>query len=244
MIRSDRGELRVYETPEDLASELAGVFVDSAAAAIAQRGHFCVALAGGTTPKAAYELLAQEPRRSKVDWANVEIYFGDERCVPPDDDRSNYKMARLALLDRVPIPAFNVYRMRGEEDPAAAARAYAQILRERLGDPPKFDLVMLGMGPDAHTASLFPGSDPHADDRHLVRAVYVSKLDAYRLTITPLVINEARRVVVATEGDAKAEALRSVFDEAEDPIARPIQAVRPKNGETIWLVDRAAARLL
>src|SRR5947209_2338648 len=164
-----RGDLRVLDDATQVAQALADLFVERAAFAIADHGRFAVALAGGNTPKAAYALLAQEPRKSQVDWRRVAVYFGDERCVPPDDDRSNYKMATDALLCCVPIPHENVFRMRGEDDPESAARQYADELRRALGDPPLFDLVMLGMGPDAHTASLFPGTDPRTGEAQLVR---------------------------------------------------------------------------
>jgi len=236
-----RGELRVFDEPSQVAEALADLFVASARDAIAKRGRFAVALAGGTTPKAAYALLASEPRISQVEWPKVAVYFGDERCVPPDDDQSNYKMARDTFLARVPLPAANVFRMHGEDDPPQAAHAYAEQLRATLGEPPRFDLVMLGMGPDAHTASLFPGSDPYADEDRLVRAVYVDKLKACRLTLTPLVLNNARTVAVATEGPSKAQALYDVFTAANDPRERPIQSLAPRDGKLVWLVDRSAA---
>lgn len=212
--------------------------------AIGDRGFFSVALAGGTTPKAAYALLAQEPRSRDVDWQRVFAYFSDERCVPPDDPQSNYKTAHDALLSKVSIPTGNVHRMRGEDSPAAAASAYARLLRGEFGDPPRFDLVMLGMGPDGHTASLFPGTDPLTDDGALVRAPFVDQVHAFRLTITPRVINAARCVTIATEGVEKASALARVREGARDPAALPIQIVAPSDGRLLWLVDRAAASAL
>jgi len=236
-----RGQLRVFDNAEQVAGALADLFVQRARDAVTNRGRFAVALAGGNTPKAAYALLAQEPRKSQVDWRNVAVFFGDERCVPPDDEQSNYKMASDALLSRVPVPEENVFRMHGEEQPRQAAQAYADVLRRTLGDPPEFDLVMLGMGPDAHTASLFPGTDPHTDDAQLVRAPYVKKVGMYRLTLTPAAINAARCIVIATEGPSKTQALHDVFTASEDPRERPIQSIEPRNGQLIWLVDRAAA---
>lgn len=236
-----KGELFVFETPADVAAAVADAFVADARDAIAQRGNFFVALAGGTTPKAAYQLLAQEPRRSRVDWGRVQIFFGDERCVPPDSDDSNYKMAAEALLDRAGIPPANVHRMSGEEEPLQAAASYAALLIDLLGEAPRFDLVMLGMGADGHTASLFPGTNPHCDEGQLVRAPHVEKLGSYRLTLTPAVLNSARHVLVATEGLAKAPALYAVLEGPYAPEVHPIQVLAPGDGRLSWYVDRAAA---
>lgn len=244
MIERNLGDLQIFAEPDALAAALADAFVDDARNAIEQRGAFFVALAGGTTPKNAYHLLAQEPRRSEVDWNNVFVYFGDERSVPPESDQSNYKMAADAFLRDVNVPADHVHRMRGEADPPAAAREYAELLIQTMGDQPHFDLVLLGMGADGHTASLFPGTDPLTDDERLVRAVWVEKMSTHRITVTPLVINNARHVVIATEGDSKAPALYAVREGPYDPRTHPIQIVAPVNGRLSWFVDRAAAARL
>ena len=241
MIDRNLGELRVFETPEALAAGLADAFVDDARRAIEDHGAFFVALAGGTTPKNAYRLLAQEPRRSNVDWNHVFVYFGDERCVAPDSAESNYKMATDAFLHGVNIPADHVHRMHGEDDPAKAARDYAALLIQTMGDLPRFDLLMLGMGADGHTASLFPGTDPMTDSDRLVRAPYVEKFSTHRITVTPLVINNAAHVVIATEGLPKAPALYAVREGPYEPQTHPIQIVAPTNGKLSWFVDRAAA---
>ncbi len=241
MIERSRGELRIFDRPDQLAAALADAFVEEARAAIAAHGSFFVALAGGTTPKNAYRLLAQEPRRSSVDWNHVFVYFGDERCVPPDSDESNYKMAMDAFLRAARIAGDHVHRMRGEEEPQQAAREYAALLIQTMGDLPRFDLVMLGMGADGHTASLFPGADPLTDNDRLVRAPYVEKMQSYRITVTPLVINTAARVIIATEGLPKAPALYAVREGPYDPLAHPIQIVAPGSGQLSWFVDRAAA---
>ncbi len=241
MIERNLGDLQIFETPEQLASALADAFVDDARNAIEQHGAFFVALAGGTTPKNAYRLLASEPRRSQVDWNHVFVYFGDERCVPPQSGESNYKMAMDAFLRDVNLPPDHVHRMRGEDDPLQAARDYAELLIQTMGDLPRFDLVMLGMGADGHTASLFPGTDPLADNDRLVRAPYVEKFSTYRITFTPLVINSARHAIIATEGLPKAPALYAVREGPYDPQIHPIQIVAPVNGRLSWFVDRAAA---
>jgi 6-phosphogluconolactonase len=239
--RRDPGELRVCESPAELAHALASTFADAANQAIAQRGRFTVALAGGTTPKAAYHLLAQPPYSVTIPWQSVIVFFGDERCVPPDDEQSNYRAAREALLARVPIPEANVHRMRGEDDPPAAARAYREALVATLGSRPRFDLVMLGMGEDGHTASLFPGEDPLTDDEALVRAAYAKSRQQWRLTLTPQVLNAASLVVFAVEGPAKAAALKAVREGPYDPVHYPAQIVVPSTGHLLWLADRDAA---
>lgn len=241
MIDRNLGDLHVFQTPEEVAAGVADAFVADAAHAVQERGAFFVALAGGSTPKAAYALLAQAPRAQLVDWRHVHVYFGDERCVAPDNAESNYNMAREALLSRVPLPEENVHRMRGEDEPEQAARAYASQLVQAMGDTPVFDLIMLGMGTDAHTASLFPGSDPRTDEDRLVRAVYVEKLSAHRITLTPRVLNNARHVLVATEGLPKAPALYAVRCGPYDPVERPIQILAPRTGTLSWYVDRKAA---
>ena len=236
-----KGDLSVFETPEEVAAAVADAFVTDAREAVAQRGAFYVALAGGTTPKAAYQLLAQEPRRSQVDWQRTHVFFGDERCVPPQSADSNYRMAAQALLEHTGIPQENVHRMHGEEDPLQAAADYAALLVELLGDSPRFDLIMLGMGADGHTASLFPGADPHTDEEQLVRAPYVEKLAAQRITFTPVLLNNARHVLVATEGLAKAPALYAVLEGPYEPAVHPIQVLAPHEGRLSWYVDKAAA---
>ena len=238
------GELRIYATSQELEEALADLFVSDAKEAIRERSAFHVALAGGRTPQAAYALLAGNGRRDAIDWEHVFIYFGDERCVPPESDDSNYKMACDALLSKVPIPTLNVHRMHGEDEPARAARAYAQMLVETMGEAPRFDLILLGMGADGHTASLFPQTDPSDGDEQLVRAVYVEKLGAYRLTLTPHVINNARHVAIALVGSEKAPALHAVREGPYDPVTHPVQIVAPHDGVLTWLVDKAAAAAL
>ncbi len=237
----ESGELRVLDTPADVAKALADVFVGCGADSIRARSRFTVALSGGTTPKTTYQLLATSKYRSALDWKSVQVFFGDERCVPPDNSQSNYKMAREAFLTAVGIPDANVHRIRGEADPVDAASAYRDDLVDALGERPRFDLVMLGMGPDGHTASLFPGNDPLVDDAAFVRAVYASSQKQWRITLTPSVINNARTIVFAVEGAGKARTLKQVREGAYDPSKFPSQIVAPNDGRLIWLVDRAAA---
>jgi len=233
------GTVEIFVDAAALACALADSFVDRAQAAIQERGRFIVALAGGSTPRAAYALLAMEPRRSAVDWKNVHLFFGDERCVPPTSDESNFRMANETLLEHVALAPEHIHRMRGEDEPAQAARSYADDLRATLGDQPVFDLVMLGLGPDAHTASWFP--EVSIQSNLLVDAPYVPKFASHRLTLTPPVINAARHIVVATGGAEKAKALSEVFASTRNEALYPAQRLAPKNGTLTWLIDRAAS---
>jgi len=235
------GRVEVFADAQRLAVALAGFFSDTALAAITQRGAFYVALAGGSTPRAAYQLLATQRPRDRISWSDVFVYFGDERCVAPTDPLSNYLMAQETLLRNVPIPPHNVHRMHGEDPPAQAATAYAQVLRKDCGDVPRLDLIMLGLGKDAHTASLFPGNDPLIDEDRLVRPTYSQETQTDRLTITPRVINNARAVVIAAEGSDKASAVAAVREGSYDPARFPAQIVSPCDGDFVWLLEKLAA---
>ena len=219
-------ELHVYADAAAVATAMADMFLDIGQTAMADRGIFTVAFAGGNTPRAAYSMLALEPRCDQMPWSDVHVYYSDERCVPPDDDQSNYRMSKTTLLSKIPIPETNVHRMDGEIDPPKAAAEYAALLRNNLGDPPVFDLVLLGMGPDGHTASLFPGSPPDADNASLVRAIDDAS-KGWRITMTPMAINAARTVIFTVEGVAKATALAAVLQGPRDPSTYPAQIVDP-----------------
>lgn len=238
---------RVYEDSHQLAAAAAEAFVEEARGAIEERGRFTGALAGGSTPKALYGLLA-ERHRDAVDWSKVHAFFGDERPVPPDHEDSNYRTAKEALLDRVPVGG--VHRMRGELDPAEAARLYERELREFFdlglapGEPPRFDLILLGMGGDGHTLSLFPRT-PALDVRdRLAVENPVEKLGQTRITLTLPTANAAREVHFLVAGEGKAEALKEVLEGDADPRDYPSKLIRPANGNLTWMLDRAAASLL
>lgn len=207
-----------------------------------------VALAGGSTPRGAYALLASSPRRERVDWSRVEVFFGDERTVPPDHPDSNYRMAREVLLDHVPLDPARVHRMRGEDpDPEAAARAYAAEIARALGvsgdgPPPAFDLVLLGLGADGHTASLFPGSPALGEERRWVVAAPGPRPGDTRLTLTPPVLRQAARVWFLVAGAEKAQALARVRAPRGDPAHTPARLARAAAGELVFFADRAAAR--
>ncbi len=242
MIRDHVGTLFIYDTPPEVAKALADFFIEHAATAIGARGRFVVALAGGSTPKATYALFTQPPYCDAIDWDAVAFYFGDERCVPPDDDQSNYKMALETFLGPMGIADEAVHRMHGEDDPQQAALAYRREIAETLGEEPVFDLVMLGMGPDGHTASLFPGEDPLTEDEERVRAVYAASHNQWRLTLTPSLLNATRALAFAVTGAEKAKTLAAVREGPRDPLRYPAQIICPPDESIfVWLVDRAAA---
>jgi 6-phosphogluconolactonase len=218
-------------------------FVGQAALATAARGRFAVALSGGSTPGDLYALLATEDLARRIDWPHVHVFWGDERCVPPDHPQSNYRMANEKLLSRVPLPAGNIHRIRGEDDPKRAAAAYEALLRRELGEG-GFDLVLLGMGDNGHTASLFPGLPGVTEPARWVLAQYVEVVSMWRVTMTPVAINAAARVTFLVTGPDKADRLRDVLEGPAQPEVLPSQAIRPAPGELQWLVDAAAAARL
>jgi 6-phosphogluconolactonase len=233
-------EIKVLPDPASVAVEAAERFVAMASASIADHGVFSVALSGGSTPKALHALLAAEPYRSQIDWPHVEIYFGDERCVPPDSDQSNYRMARETLLVHVPIPEPHIHRIRGEIDPLDAAIEYGQLLKAKF-DANGLDLVLLGMGPDGHTASLFPNTAALHEPKHRCVANHVEKLNAWRVTLTATFINRSRAVLFMVEGADKAARVAEVLEGPRDPDRLPSQLIHPTEGQLTWLLDAAAA---
>jgi len=255
-------EIVVLPDSNTIAHEAAERFVTIAREAIAAQGRFTVALSGGATPRPLYSLLASEAYRARIEWDRLSVFWGDERCVPPDHPDSDFGMARDLLLSKAPIPAGNVHRMRGEIDPEQAASEYEQIIRREVpaapgsppglqdspgpgqADSPVIDLILLGMGADGHTASLFPGTPALHERTRLVVADYVPKLSAHRLTFTPKLINAAAHVTFLVVGADKAGTLRAVLEGEFRPDVLPAQIVRPVNGKLTWLVDRAAAHAL
>jgi len=189
-----------------------------------------------------FALLAAEPLRSRVDWTAVRFFFGDERCVPPDHPDSNYGMAKKNLFDPLGIASAKVHRMRGEAPPEEAALEYQRLLVDGLGATPVLDLIFLGMGPEGHTASLFPGVFSQFDPQRWVVTTYIEKLSANRITLTPRAINSARAIVLVTGGEAKAAALAEVLAGARNPDLYPAQILNPQHGSLTWLVDRAATK--
>lgn len=238
-------EIVIFSDPPALAREAAQRFTDLAREAVESRGRFSVALSGGSTPGGLYRLLAQDPFRRQVPWQQVHLFWADERSVPPDDPESNYRLAREALIDRVPIPAGNVHRVQGELEPGAAARAYERDLSDYFCGPrTRFDLVLLGLGGDGHTASLFPGSDALQESDRLALAVeaHYEGRPASRVTLTLPAINSARHVWFLVTGSAKAGIVRAVLEGEGSDL--PAQQIRPTAGALIWLLDSGAASQL
>lgn len=218
-------------------------WIHSAHEAIADHGYFAVALSGGSTPKAIYQLLSSEAYRNKVDWAKVRLYFSDERCVPPTDPESNYKMAIDSGIGTLPIKPENIYRMVGEGDPELNGQAYDALIKDTLPDV-KFDLVMLGMGDDGHTASLFPKTHGlHAENREAI-ANYIPKFQKWRLSLTFDCINRAKKAVIYVIGKNKAESVKEIFTSAYNPDHLPIQKVGTRKHKALWVLDEGAGSLL
>ncbi len=238
--------IEILPDAKALALRAADVFALAAQAAAAARGRLAAALSGGETPRALYHALARQQFAQKVPWRRVHLYWSDERCVPPGDPASNYGMAHEAFIKHVPIAAANVHRMQGEREPEAAALAYDEELRalaklERpASDVPVFDLVLLGLGRDGHTASLFPHS-PALDEEDRFCVATEAPGGSPRLTLTLPVINSARRVMVMASGADKAGMVAEVFEGFRLPKAVPAQAVAPVKGQLLWLLDEDAA---
>lgn len=239
-------DIRILETAEEVARAAADSFTDIAVASISAEGRFSVALAGGSTPRRTYQLLASPEYRDRIDWSKVHIFFGDERCVPPTHSDSNYRMVEETMLSRLPIPEENVHRMIGEGDAHANASLYESELQTFFdGAPwPRFNLVLLGMGDDGHTASLFPGTDTLKENRAWVVANWVEKFQSYRITLTAPAINHAANIMFLVAGASKAERLRDVLRGERDPLRLPAQLIQPLAGSLVWLVDKAAAARL
>jgi 6-phosphogluconolactonase len=234
-------QLVVCRDAASLGHKAAEHFVASAKDSIASRGRFSVALSGGSTPRTMFAILAEEPLRSQVPWESTFLFWSDERTVPPDHPDSNYKMAYDTLISRVPLPEANIHRMRGEDDPTKAADEYQAELARFFGPGwPRFDLVLLGMGDDGHTASLFPGTAGLAITDRQVAANYVPRMNTYRITFTFPTINAAATVSFLVSGKSKAKILKTVLEDRRRPEPLPSQLIAPTNGELLWMTDRDA----
>jgi 6-phosphogluconolactonase len=237
--------LRVFDDLGALLAAAREELVARAQKALRARRRFTLALSGGSTPRKLYESLVG----AEIDWSRCQVFFGDERCVPPEHADSNYRMAREALLSRIAIPEKNVHRVKSEDaDPERAAKAYEQDLQGffklRPGELPTFDLCLMGMGQDGHTASLFPGTTALAEEVRLAVAPYVEKLGVWRVTLTAPVFNHARCVLFLVAGEEKAEALEGVLESERPADELPAKLIKPTAGELLWWVDKAAAKLL
>lgn len=237
-------EIEIYDSPAALADAAARRLAALASEHVAASGRFSLALSGGSTPRALHERLARPPLRDAIPWAKVLVFWGDERFVPPDHPDSNERMARETLLDHVPILPENLHPMPTVgQTPAEAAEAYGRTLRALLGDPPRLDLLLLGMGPDGHTASIFPGQ-PEAvapGESPAIPVFDAPKPPPTRLSLSYRTINAARNVLLLVAGADKAAAVKAALEGSPDPARVPAGGVRPAAGTLVWMLDRAAA---
>ena len=237
-------EIIICRDADELARKAAAQWVALAAATIESRGRFTVALSGGSTPKTLYSLLATAEFREKIHWNHVHLFWGDERCVPPDHRESNYRMVHEVLLSKVQIAPDQIHRMAGEQDPDTGAADYEQELRNffQTTDPaPRFDLVLLGLGEDGHTASLFPGSAALNETTRWVATSYVERLHAHRLTLTLPVIDAAAQVSFLVAGQSKSAIVKALLGKESNSTQYPAGRVRPVTGELTWFVTQDAA---
>jgi 6-phosphogluconolactonase len=235
-------EYQVYPDPEALARAAAEYFVSLAKVAVAERGVFSVALSGGDTPKELYSFLADPEYAGQIFWDKVQVFWGDERCVPPEHPDSNYGLAQALLLSKVPLPAQNIHRIKCESSPEQAAAEYEGELRKFFRASPDFDLILLGVGRDGHTASLFPGGTALYEKHHWVLAQFLPKLPAWRTTLTPVALNAAANMVFMVCGEEKAGVIKKLFLEGGELL--PVHLIKPRSGRLLWLLDAAAATRL
>ena len=237
--------IRIFKDVDELSVAAAEIFVDAAKEAINKRGKFNVALTGGSSPAKLYELLSGSKYNYKIDWKKTFVFWGDERWVPIDDDKSNAGMANKLLLDKVDIPKQNIFPMwKAGIEPEKYAEQYAELLYEHLGESGKFDLILSGMGDDGHTASLFPETEVLNEKTKWVTSYYLDSQQMFRITLTAPMLNRARKNVVLVFGANKANAFNEVISGKSNSKKYPSQLLRPVSGELIWLVDDAAASKL
>lgn len=240
-----KNKIKVFPTPDALAEGAAAFMVALAEKAVANKGRFVISLSGGNTPKHLFGLLARPPYSQQMPWDKIYFFWGDERCVSADDEQNNSHMARLALLDKVGIPAENIFPVQTNLSPGPAAINYEKKIKEFFNDqPPVFDLVLLGLGENGHTASLFPGTDALDEHTHLVKDVYVTELKMYRITMTDKLINQADNILFLVEGTGKADIVHKVITGPLQPDVYPAQFIKPSHGTLYWYLDSQAAALL
>lgn len=234
--------IQIYNNTEEINTTAADIFVTAAQKAIAEKDKFTVVLTGGSSPAGIYKLLASDAYKTKIDWSKVFVFWGDERWVPLNDDLSNAKMSYASLLSHVPVPKENIFEMyKDGVTPEDYAVAYEQSVRKVLGDEGKFDLILLGMGDDGHTASLFPGQEVLQEQTKWVAAYYLEPQKMHRITLTAPLINKAEKIVVVAFGEKKAHALKEVTTGNYNPETYPMQLIKPVSGELLFLVDKSAA---
>jgi 6-phosphogluconolactonase len=235
-------ELHVFKNPDELSMAAAKWIADDVAATLKKQDRYTIALSGGSTPKALHKILAAAPYKEQIDWSRLHIFWGDERDVPFQDDRNNAKMAYDTLLDFVPVPAAQIHVMRTDIAPEQSAAEYETILHTYFDKTPtSFDLVLLGMGDDGHTLSLFPGTAAVHEEKAWTIAYFLKAQDMYRITLTKTIVNRSAKIAFLTTGAAKAHALKEVQQGGYNPDLYPSQEIKPVSGELYWFVDEAAA---
>ncbi|WP_312825757.1 6-phosphogluconolactonase [Epilithonimonas sp.] len=237
--------LNIQSSTEEIFKTAAQLFVAAACDAIDQKGFFTVALTGGSSPEGLYKLLSEDQYKNQIDWTKVLVFWGDERWVPLDNELSNAKMSQETLLQNVPVLSSNVFPMYADGvKPEDFASTYNTLLHEKLGDDGIMDFILLGMGSDGHTASLFPGTAVLEEKEKWVAAYYLDAQQMYRITLTAPFLNKAKKIIVLTFGDAKADALKEVLEGDYNPSLYPSQLLKPTIGELLFLVDEKAAKYL
>jgi len=238
--------IQIFPGVDALAHAAAELITTAATESIAARDVFHLVLSGGSTPRAIFSLLNREPYAQKIHWEKVHLWWGDERCVPPVHPDSNYRMAYDIFIKNLPIPDSQIHRIQAELPARQAAENYEMAIREKLPSEtfPLFDLVILGLGEDGHTASLFPHTSALSEKAKWVTENFVAKLDAWRITLTIPVINAARQVVILVSGESKAQTLKLVLQSPYEPEIYPIQMIKPEKGTKTWLLDAQAAAKL
>lgn len=238
-------EIKVLKDLNEINRAAADIFVEEASRAVREKGQFTLALTGGSSPVELHKMLAQEPYVGQIDWQKCFVFWGDERWVPLDDERSNARMAFETLLSSVPIPKEQIFSMWSDDrTPEEYAAEYEEQLQLVLGEKGVFDLIFLGMGDDGHTASLFPHTEVLNEEAAWVKAYYLDPQQMYRITLTAPIINRAKNIVFLVNGEKKAPALREVLEGERNPKQYPAQLISPKKGRLFWLVDKAAASKL
>jgi 6-phosphogluconolactonase len=245
MIKNKKDQLRVFSSIEALNGSAAQFIVDLAEKSVTERGRFIVCLSGGNTPKGLYTLLSMKPYCDLIPWKNTFVFWSDERFVPADDERNNAYMTTLALLSKINLPSSNVFPIPVNLPPHDAAKKYEETLQVFFGkEAPCFDLILLGLGENGHTASLFPGTAVLHEKSHWVKEVFVEELKMYRITMTALLINKARYILFLVKGKEKSPILKTILTAPFQPEKYPVQLICPEQGEVSWYVDYQAASQL
>jgi 6-phosphogluconolactonase len=237
----EKRALKVFETPDLMSIAVADFIVQSAVESIAARGRFVISLSGGNTPNKVYSLLSSPSYKDQIDWTKTFIFWGDERCVPLNDERNNAHTARTVMLDKIDIAQDHIYPIQVQLPPAEAANAYEQMLKDFfVNEAPCFDLILLGLGENGHTASLFPGTPVIHESQRWVKEVYVADQKEWRITMTAPLINQARKIAFLVAGKPKAGVLQAVLKDSLHPDKYPAQLIKPANGHLYWFADQDA----